>query len=168
MSIHLKNRSNNKRSKSNFLSVLILLLIFYGCAHEQEYRYADFSKSLAAGMSFYNQYSITYGINGKTFTRSFLNDTTIPDNTTNIKLYLTVENPNRIEYVVWTIERVSNKERFGTQTTMILVSSLEHQVIPIDLPIDLERDSIMRFHIEVYAQNGGAILYRSGVIKYRK
>lgn len=168
MLTHLKKKSNNKRLKINFLSFLTLLLLLYGCAHEKEYAYAEFSKSLAAGLSFYNQYSITYSVNGKEFTRSFLNDTTIPDNTKSIKLYLTVNNPNQIEYVVWAIERNIYKDRFGTQTTMILSSDSEHQVIPIDLPVDIEKDSIMRFHIEVYAQNGGAVLYRSGVVKYRK
>lgn len=125
-------------------------------------------KSMSAGMTFYSDSIIEYQIGKKTFSTTFLNDTTLPDNVKKLQFILKVDNPNEIDYVIWAIERRSTGDTFGTTSEMKHTSKLPTEVIHIDMPTNLKPGHIVWFHVEAYARNYGSVLYKSAPIKYRK
>jgi len=150
--------------------ILLMFLLFMGCAHHNSYNYADFSRSFSNDMTFYSQYEILYKVitekgNEKLVIAPFLADMNnyLPKKVVKLHFGLSVINPHGETFTVW-ID--SKNDEFETKRIVHMSESLPNEFISIDLPSTSQTDAQIKCYIMVLGK-GGNLLYQSPMARYK-
>lgn len=139
--------------------LIILILLFCGCASNNAYDYADYSRSFETEMTFYSQYEIIYKAKTnrkeKLVVAPFLSDSNqyLPEEIVKLHFGLIVVNPKREKFTIWmdySFNGIGNDE-FKIKKSKIVAKSqsLPEEFISIDLPHVTNTHAQVKILIEV-------------------
>ena len=148
-----------------------LLLFLTGCATQKAYNFGEYQSSLNSDMAFYSQTEIVYRHNKQVIVAPFLSDNNdyLPDGIIKLHLGLLIQNPEKINFVIWSDYRLTDidnpKKIYNMSRVVALPQSLPEGFVSIDMPFQTNIHGQIDFSVSVLS--GERLLYKSTVVRYK-